>query len=169
MHNSKITNFSRHFQIISDTKYNVILPIGIFFYELIFCNLTIAYLFYFLPFYFLYTLWYKLSRFWYIDRIPNLDVILYELYYDFPIIMYLNLDQEEFNIIFRYILGGLNKMPNPDVDENSTAYRIAHYKRYILYDDKIYINEHIKDSISKNQYQEMQKEAAEGKTSNNED
>jgi len=155
---SEIFNFSRHFKIICNTKYNVIIPILIFFYELIFCNFTIVYLFYFLPFYFLYTLWYKLSSFWYLNRIANLDVILYELYYDFPHIMYLELDQEDLNMIFRYILGGLNSLPNSNNDDHSASYRLMHYKRFILYENKIYINKNTKESISKDEYQNLAKQ-----------
>jgi hypothetical protein len=153
---SEIFNFSKHIKIICDTKYNIIIPISIFLYELIFCNFTIIYLFYFLPFYFLYTIWYKLSCFWYLKRIADLDVILYELYYDFPIIMYLELDQEDLNMIFRYILGGLNRVPNNN--DYSDSSRLMHYKRFILYENWIYINKNTGESISKEEYQNLTKE-----------
>ena len=164
---SELVHFSRHLKKMLNIKYNIIIPITIFFYELIFCNLTITYLFYFLPFYFFYTLWYKLSYFWYIGRIARLDAILYELYYDFPNIMYLNLDQDEMNIIFRYILGGLNEMPNPETDESSLAYRITYYKRYLLCNNKIYRNFNINDSITCTEYEEMQQEKQQKQTIQN--
>lgn len=156
--NSEIFNFSKHFKIICNTKYNIIIPILIFFYELIFCNFTIVYLFYFLPFYFLYTLWYKLSCFWYLKRIAYLDVILYELYYDFPNIIYLELDQEDLNMIFRYILGGLNRLPNSDNNDFWDSYGLTYSKRFILYENKIYINKNTKESISKDEYQNLAKQ-----------
>jgi hypothetical protein len=149
----KITSF-----IINcfNIKYNIILLPILVLYDCYYNDFVITILFKFLPYYFLYTLWYKLSLFWYSKNVYVTDEILYELYYCKPNIEYFNLDEDDLMRLGLYTRFGL-EIPEdlkgvPEYYSEGTgwhALRIMHYSRYELVDKtkRLYYNKHTSDII----------------------
>jgi hypothetical protein len=149
----KITSF-----IINcfNIKYNILLLPILVLYDCYYNDFVITILFKFLPYYFLYTLWYKLSLFWYDKTFYIMDQILYDLYYCKPNIEYFNLDEDDRMRIGLYTRFGL-EIPEdlkgvPEYYSEGTgghAIRIKHYCKYVLIDEtkRLYYNEHTSDII----------------------
>jgi hypothetical protein len=138
-------------------KYNIfIIPILVL-YDCYFNNFVLTTLFQFLPYYFVYTTWYKLSSF-YLEANFQMDDILHELYYDSPRIMYLKLDNDDKIRLDLYVRFGLQIPARPKskdslyhatyhIETGSHAFRIQHYCRYELVNEikQIYYNKQTND------------------------
>lgn len=75
------------------------------YYDLLHNNYILHYIFYYLPFYFMYSLWKTLSSFLrYTDK--SLDFIIYERYYEEDNVLYINTTEEEEEILLGYIKRG---------------------------------------------------------------
>jgi hypothetical protein len=145
-------------------KYNIFLIPMLVLYDCYFNNFVLTTLFQFLPYYFVYTIWYKLSIF-YIEANFHMDNIIHELYYDSPKVMYLGLDNDDKIRLDLYIRFGLKIPAKPNskdsvyhatyhIETGSHAFRIEHYCRYELVDEveQIYYNKHTNDRLRKQPY-----------------
>lgn len=140
-------------------KYNILLIPILVLYDCYYNHFVLTTLFQFLPYYFLYTIWYKLSIF-YIEANFQIDDIIHELYYDSPKVMYLRLDNDDKIRLDLYVRFGLKIPARPNskgslyhanyhVETGSHAFRIQHYCRYELVDEakQIYYNKQTDDRI----------------------
>jgi len=143
-------------------KYNIILIPMLIMYDCYYNNFILTSLFQVLPYYFVYTVWYKLSIF-YGEANFQMDDILYELYYSSPRIMYFRLDDEDKIRLDLYVRFGLQIPARPHskdsfyhasyhIETGSHAFRIQHYCRYELVNEteQIYYNEHTNDRFKAN-------------------
>ena len=119
--------------IVLKPQYNVLIIIILFINECYYHDFVIEKIFKILPFYFLYTLWYKFSVFQY-TAFPMrlLGEIVYEMYYCENSIIYSNLDEKDLTLIYLYIRSGL--CGDYLIDKHDAlghSFRIQHYCRYV--------------------------------------
>ena len=134
-------------------KYNIILIPILVLYDCYYNQFIITTLFQFLPYYFVYTIWYKLSLFYY-EANFQMDWVLYELYYGEPQIQYFRLDDDKIRLDL-YVRNGLRIPPGLYneyyyIETGSHAFRIQHYCKYELIDEvnEIYYNTNTNDKIT---------------------
>ena len=99
-------------------------------FDCYFHNFVLIYTKYYLFFYVIFILWYKLSLFFFYEKAP-LDEVLYERTYCFPRIVYVNLTEEEENLLRKYI-----KAPYSIREELRRTWKnlspdIKYYKRFV--------------------------------------
>lgn len=75
------------------------------FYDCYFNSFILTKIFYYLPFYLIYTLWYNLTTFLRYNS-KTIDIIIYERYYEEDNIVYAGTTEEEDEYIFKYIRRG---------------------------------------------------------------
>jgi hypothetical protein len=116
-------------------EYNVFsIPILIG-YDIYYHHWVITKLFYFLPFYFIYVLWVRVSLFLFtIYQIRFLNEIVYEIYYCQPDILYLELSEEEHMTVLLYIRGALHLSEKVYFIYSEYPLQILLNKRYKLID-----------------------------------
>lgn len=147
---SKILALSfRFLQKIFDMKYNILILPSLIFYDMYFNDFVISLIFKFLPFYFIYTLYYNWNNFFFeenaIDN-RNTAIILYDLYYNTHKIKYFYLEKEDWDFLKLYIhlkLRGTDQQFNTDI--STLTQRVIYYGRYTLHDEnlQLYVNENI--------------------------
>lgn len=127
-------NVSNFITAILDIKYNmVIIPILVI-YDIILNNLIISKIFVLLPFYLLYTLWYKFTKFQSTAYpLKELAEIVYEIYYCKDV-TYCGLDEKDLTLIYLYVRFGLcGDYLYDEKDALGHTYRIRWYCRFVPY------------------------------------
>jgi len=138
-----------HLEIIPKWLHNsvkLILRYGVLFLLIIILlfdinhDYTLHYIFYYLPFYFIYSLWKNISK--YLSHVDNaLDFIIYERFYQEDNVIYCNTTIEEEQIIQEYIKRGfrayfkdLSPIENPEEWEFMTTFPMMfkYQRRFIL-------------------------------------
>jgi hypothetical protein len=109
----KFMNASITRNLITDKLINVflkylplILLFMLFMYDCFFNNWVISKVFYYLPFYIIYKLWYNITQF-FVDMDDVLNRIIYERYYEEDNVLYIGTTFEEDEIIKKYLARGL--------------------------------------------------------------
>lgn len=98
----------------------------LFVYDCYFNNFVIEKVFYYLPIYFLFLMWYTVSFFLY-NTSHELDSILFEMYYCEPLVIYVNLTPEYEEELQLYIKQGLRQYKIQEEDFAILFYKMAHY------------------------------------------
>lgn len=76
-------------------------------YDILFNDSILQTIYYILPYYFIFSLWYKLSLFLRVFHDPLLNEIIFDIYYKNAEILYLNITDDEIMLIATYIRNGL--------------------------------------------------------------
>lgn len=161
--NTKLESVWSHYEIyrihsflynyIFNIQYNFLLIPIIIIYDLYYNNYTISIIFNFLPFYFIYLLWFNFQHFWIKDNayhFRSLIKIIYDLYYNKRTIKYLNIDKSDWDKLYLFISHNLT---GEDIiygtDMNSFAFKLIMRHRYNLIpsENNLYYNENTKQYI----------------------
>lgn len=123
-------------------KNNIFILPTLVLYDILFSDYIITTIFKFLPYYFIYTLWYNLSEFYKpVFHDATLDEIICDIYYNKPKIMYFNLDEKDAKVIAHYIANGLKfSREFVDMGAGDQVFRIYVYHRYVLIKKNMYYN-----------------------------
>ncbi len=128
----------------------------LFFFDIIINNGNITNIFYYLPFYFIYTLWYNISYFICNTRFSTNEII-WERYYDEEFTIYSNTTEEEDLYFLEYIANGFIpiSLKNDDIQHFIAFEALFIYNRRFLKDSdfpkaKIYTNPNTNEMINGN-------------------
>ncbi len=86
-------------------KLHIIFLLTLLLYDILYNNCIITKVFYYLPFYFIYTLWQQLSNFICNTNFPTNEII-WERYYDEENVLYINTTKMEDNYFLHYMANG---------------------------------------------------------------
>jgi|ERR1700678_595 len=111
------------------------------FYDCIYNNWIISKIFYYLPFYIIYSLWRRISNFCRFSDL-SFDILYYDLYYNQDLVEYSNFSDEEEELIYSYQDNGLQFLSTQDTSELFDYYffKLCLHNKYMSKDGKIFLN-----------------------------